>query len=81
LCRSIFLFEGWVIAITGAIIGVSLGTIICKVQEYYGLIKLGPGFVVDVYPVITNVSDILLIISTVLIMGFVAAWYPVRYIK
>lgn len=81
LIRRIFLFEGWLISITGAIIGVSLGTIICKVQEYYGLIKLGPGFVVDVYPVITNVSDILLIISTVLIMGFVAAWYPVRYIK
>ena len=81
LIRRIFLFEGWLISITGAIIGVSLGTIICKVQEYYGLIKLGPGFVVDVYPVITNVSDILLIISTVLIMGFVAAWYTVRYIK
>lgn len=79
--RRIFLIEGWLISFVGAFVGVSLGTILCLVQEKIGIIKLGPGFVVDAYPVITNSGDILLIFSTVLVMGLIAAWYPVRYIK
>lgn len=79
--HRIFLFEGWLIAFVGALAGVSIGTLLCVIQEKMGLIKLGPGFVVDAYPVITNSYDILLIFSTVLTMGLIAAWYPVRYIK
>lgn len=79
--HRIFLFEGWLIAFVGALAGVSIGTLLCVIQEKMGLIKLGPGFVVDAYPVITNCYDILLIFSTVLTMGLIAAWYPVRYIK
>lgn len=81
LIRRIFLFEGWLISITGAVTGVVLGTLICKIQEHYGIVKLGPGFVVEVYPVITNPTDIIYILTTVMVMGFLAAWYPVRYIK
>jgi len=79
--RRIFLLEGWLISFVGALAGVGIGTLLCLIQEKIGFIKLGPGFVVEAYPVATNITDILLVFSTVLVMGFVAAWYPVRYIK
>jgi lipoprotein-releasing system permease protein len=69
------------ISATGAIFGIILGTAICLLQEFFGLLKLGNGFVVDAYPISTNFMDIVLIFFTVLFMGFIAALYPVKYLK
>ncbi len=76
--RYIFLFEGWLIAIVGSLSGIFLGSILCIAQEKIGFLKLGSGYVVDSYPVVTNITDVLLVFITVLLMGFVAAWYPSR---
>jgi ABC-type lipoprotein release transport system permease subunit len=81
LIKRIFLFEGWMISGVGAVVGIGIGTAICLIQEHFGFLKLGTGYVVDAYPVVTNLSDSFLVLITVLIMGFVAAYYPVRYIK
>lgn len=81
LIKRIFLFEGWMISVVGALVGIMLGTIFCLLQEYVGIIKLGSNYVVENYPVVTNVADVALVFVTVLVMGFLAAWYPVRYIK
>ena len=40
---------------------------------------MGNSFVVDAYPVSVHFIDILLILITVIVVGFVATWYPVRY--
>jgi len=81
LIRRIFLFEGWMIAGVGAVSGIALGTLLCLLQQYFGILKLGSGYVVDAYPVLTNATDLLLVFITVLVMGFLAAYYPVRYIR
>lgn len=81
LIQRIFLYEGWLISVVGAFSGLILGTLICLVQEHFGIVKLGSGYVVDAYPVVSNFSDSLLVFVTVLLMGFLAAWYPVRYIN
>ena len=81
LIKRIFLFEGWMISVVGAICGIGLGAFLCLLQEYFGILKLGTGYVVDAYPVQTNVMDFVLVFVTVLIMGFLAAYYPVRYIR
>ncbi len=81
LIKRIFLFEGWMISAVGALIGIILGTMLCLIQEHFGILKMGTGYVVDAYPVITNFADSLLVLLTVLIMGFLAAYYPVKYIK
>jgi ABC-type lipoprotein release transport system permease subunit len=81
MIKRIFLFEGWLISIVGAIGGIVAGTLLSLLQQYFGFLKMGSGYVVDAYPVVTKVSDILLVFFTVLIMGFLAAYYPVRYIK
>ncbi len=81
MIKLIFLLEGWMISATGAIVGVIFGTALSLVQEFFGIIRLGTGYVVDAYPIATNTTDIFLIFITVLAMGFLAALYPVKYLK
>jgi len=82
LIRKIFLLEGWMISILGAISGLILGSIICTLQQQFGLVKIqgGESFVIDTYPVSMEIPDFLFVFLTVLLIGFLAAWYPVRYI-
>jgi len=79
--KRIFLFEGWLITLVGAIAGIILGTILCLIQEHFGLFRLGDGYVAESYPIVTHISDILLVFVTVLFMGFLAAWYPTKHIR
>lgn len=79
----IFLFEGRMISFIGASVGVVLGLILCWVQQAFGLIKLGNSgsFVVDAYPVSVEVTDVAVVFVTVLVVGFLSVWYPVRYLS
>jgi len=81
--RQIFIFEGWLISVAGVVIGSVLGIIVCWLQIQFGFITL-PGngsFVITAYPVEIIFTDILLITGVVLIVGFLASWYPVRFIS
>ena len=78
----IFLFEGRMISAIGAVIGILLGLLLCWLQQTYGLVALGSSsdsFVVNAYPVSVHPWDIVLIFITVLAVGFLSVWYPVRY--
>lgn len=81
LIRKIFIFEGWLISIIGAFTGLLLGFIVCWLQQTYGFVKLsGETLIMDYYPVVMAVPDFLIVLGTVLLIGFWAAWYPVRYL-
>lgn len=78
----IFLFEGRMISAIGAVLGILLGLLLCWLQQTYGLVALGQSsgsFVVDAYPVSVHPEDIAVVFVTVLAVGFVSVWYPVRY--
>jgi len=78
----IFLFEGRMISVIGAVIGIAFGLLLCWIQQQYGLVRLGStegSFIVDAYPVSVHPWDVVLIFITVLLIGFLAVWYPVRY--
>ena len=78
----IFLFEGRLISAIGAVLGIILGLFLCWLQQTYGLVALGPSsdsFVVNAYPVSVHPWDIVLVFVTVLAVGFLSVWYPVRY--
>ena len=79
----IFLFEGRMISFFGAFVGVALGLFLCWLQQAFGLIRLGNSgsFVVDAYPVSVEAMDVLVIFVTVLLVGFLSVWYPVRYLS
>lgn len=80
--KSIFLTQGWLVSALGAIIGICTGVLIVWVQQQFGLIKLGGSgsFIIDAYPVKLKFSDTMLSFVVVLIIGFAAAWIPIRYI-
>jgi lipoprotein-releasing system permease protein len=82
LIGRIFLFEGALISVFGALIGVVIGLLLCYVQQRYGLISLGDGgnFIVDSYPVSVHPLDVVVVIATVVVVGFISVWYPVRYL-
>ena len=78
----IFLFEGRMISAIGAVLGIILGLALCWAQQTFGLVKLGSSsasFVVNAYPVSVHPEDVILIFITVLVIGFLSVWYPVRY--
>ncbi len=82
LIRKIFQTEGWLITVLGAVTGLALGLVICWLQIRYKLVKLhGSGsFVIDAYPVKIQAGDVIIIITAVLIIGYFAAWYPIRFV-
>ena len=85
LITRVFLFEGYMITFFGALIGVGLGLILCFIQQEFGIISLGSGasagaFVVDAYPVSVYATDVVLVLITVLVTGFLSVFFPVRYL-
>ena len=78
---SIFLFEGRLIAFIGALLGILLGLLLCWLQQTFGLVALGESsgtFIVNAYPVSVHYIDVLLVLITVIITGWLSVWYPVR---
>ena len=85
LISRVFLFEGYMVTFLGALIGVGLGLLLCFIQQEFGLISLGSGssagaFVVDAYPVSVYATDVILVLITVLVTGFLSVFFPVRYL-
>lgn len=78
---SLFKTEGILITASGAAAGLLLGVGLCLLQEEYGFIKLGDGnYVIDAYPVKLVWEDIVLIMGTVLFIGYIASYFPVKYL-
>ena len=83
LIGRIFLFEGRLISLFGALSGIVLGLLLCYIQQRFGFISLGGGngsFIVDAYPVSVHATDVILVFITVITVGFLSVWYPVHYL-
>ncbi len=76
--RRIFMLEGIMISLTGALLGLIIGISVCIIQEKFGIVTYGDQ---QAYPVSIKFPDIITVILTVLITGFLAAWYPVKKIS
>lgn len=84
LITRIFLFEGRMISAIGAAIGIIIGLLLCWLQQTYGLVAMGStsgAFVINAYPVSVHYDDVLIIFITVIAVGWLATWYPVRYMS
>ncbi len=80
---TIFRLEGHIISLAGALLGLVLGGVLCWIQQRYGLVSMGDSegsFIIETYPVSVYWTDILLVLVTVLVVGWVAIWYPVKYL-
>ncbi|MBQ2293422.1 MAG: ABC transporter permease [Bacteroidaceae bacterium] len=81
---TIFRLEGHIISLAGALLGLLLGGILCWAQQEFGLVSMGGSeglYIVDAYPVSVYLTDILLVLVTVLLVSWLAIWYPVNYLS
>ena len=82
LIHKIFMNEGLLISVAGGIIGLLLGIILVLLQQRFGFVKFGTGggnYVVDAYPVLLKMKDVLLIFATILVVGCTSAFLTVRH--
>lgn len=82
--KNIFYAEGMMMSLAGGLIGLFLGTAVALLQQYFGFISLGGGegsYIVDAYPVRVQFPDLVFVMLTVLIIGLLTSWYPVRQIS
>ena len=81
LIQKIFMNEGLLISVVGGLIGLLLGIILVLLQQHFGFVKFGSGgnYVVDTYPVLLKLKDVLLIFATILAVGCTSAFLTVRH--
>jgi ABC-type lipoprotein release transport system permease subunit len=82
LVNRIFLLEGWMISALGVLIGIVLGLLVCLLQQWIGIVSMpGGNFLITTYPVSIRWADVALVAATVLAIGYVVAWLPVRAVN
>lgn len=76
--KQIFILQGILGSVFGAIIGLSLGLLLLFAQKTFGFIGLpsNGGFVIDSYPVFIKLEDIVISFLMVVIISFIASYYP-----
>ena len=79
--RRSFVLHGWLICVEGAVIGIVVGLILCWIQHQFHLIPLPGNFVINHYPVVVKLSDVLLTFLSVAVIGYIMAYIPARSIK
>ena len=81
LIQKIFMNEGLLISVAGGLIGLLLGIILVLLQQQFGFVKFGTGgnYVVEAYPVLLKLKDVLLIFATILVVGCTSAFLTVRH--
>lgn len=83
MVARIFIYEGNLIALIGAIVGLILGIVLCLLQQHFGLIGLGGDgqFVVSAYPVRVKFTDIVLVFFSVAVVSAISVWFPIRLVN
>jgi len=79
LIRNIFMREGFLITGVGTLIGLVLGLGVCWLQIKFHLVKFGDEFVIPYYPIDIQLKDFVWIFCLIMLIGFFAALYPVRF--
>lgn len=79
--RRIFALEGLMIIFGGAMAGMLLGLILCLLQQEFGFIRMGQSegsFIIDAYPVVVRPGDLLLVLLTVILLGFLSVMWATK---
>lgn len=76
LVQKIFTIEGWLITLSGLVVGIIVGIALCLIQRHFGVIKMPGNFIVTDYPVLINGWDIVLTFFGVALIGFIITALP-----
>jgi lipoprotein-releasing system permease protein len=80
LIRNIFFIEGILLSLSGAVVGIILGAIVCILQMKYGFVKINGGttFILDSYPISMRAIDFVKVFGAALVIGIISSWIPAR---
>jgi lipoprotein-releasing system permease protein len=78
LIRNIFMREALLICGIGAVFGLLLGLLVCWIQVQFHVVSFGSDFIIPYYPIELQFKDFAWIFGLIMIIGFLAALYPVR---
>lgn len=77
LVRRIFIYEGALVALGGAAAGLFLGTVLCLIQQYIGIVPLGTTTsIVQYYPVELRLGDFLYTGLAIMTITFLSSFFP-----
>lgn len=77
--RSVFIRQGMMIGMTGAVGGLLLGVLVCGVQQIFGVVPMPAAtFLVDSYPVLMKPLDIAAICAAFVAVIYIITIFTVR---
>lgn len=71
--KRIFVLEGWMVSLSGLLVGLILGVGLSLAQEHLGLVRMPQGFFLQAYPAAVQFADIIITAVSVAAIGFVIA--------
>ena len=77
--RKLFFYEGLLINLLGGVIGLVLGIFICYLQIWYGFVPIQDS-IIESQPMEVEGMDILYILITILSVGLLSSYFPVKYL-
>ena len=78
--RQTFTLHGWLICMSGAILGLILGLVLCVIQQRFGVVPMPGNFKISSYPVDIQSADIFIILIGTALVGFLMSYIPSRSI-
>lgn len=81
MVEMIFVAEGWLISIVGAVAGIVVGVVLCLLQQHFGFVRLSAdtsNLVVSSYPVAVSGMDLAMILGIVAAVGLLASLATTR---
>ena len=69
LVRRIFVTEGWLVSLLGMVVGIVVGVCLALLQQKLGLVKMPGNFMVDAYPVVLKLQDVVFTLLGVAAIG------------
>jgi len=75
--RKIFIYQGVIIGVLGAVLGDLFGYVICRICDAYQLIRLQPDvYSISYVPFKANLMDGLMVSVAAILISFLATLYP-----
>lgn len=72
------------VAVTGGGIGITVGVILCLIQEHFGVITLGGDhsqMSIVTYPCVPEFTDVIITAGVVIAIGLLSGWIASRGVK
>ena len=77
LIRRIFIFEGSIISLGGALIGLILGGLVCLAQQNFGLVSMGmETSILENYPVELQIQDFIYTFISLVVITLLISYRP-----